>query len=213
MIIKFFWTISSQKTLDPAALNTFWGLCLKDPLSYISSLQLFADLHRSSMLKLWVIHSNITLSSAKLHLFNFSFLVILFWFDTISTRSLRIVCNSWSLFVEFPRLEQGSGQLCPKRQKVVMECTDRKGVVSSSASLNVGRFSSVEEHNEGHAHGRNCSREYRLSFMAARDCLVSLRTSIDSLNRKKLFPYTPQVLLRRWVSVCYVIYLLILPFW
>ncbi|KAL8044405.1 hypothetical protein ABFX02_08G044200 [Erythranthe guttata] len=68
-------------------------------------------------------------------------------------RSLRIICNSWSLFVEFPGSEQGLGQLCPKRT----------------------------------------------SFMAAKDCLISLRTSINSLNKKNLFPYNPQVLLRRLV--------------
>ncbi|EYU44347.1 hypothetical protein MIMGU_mgv1a019774mg [Erythranthe guttata] len=68
-------------------------------------------------------------------------------------RSLRIICNSWSLFVEFPGSEQGLGQLCPKRT----------------------------------------------SFMAAMDCLISLRTSINSLNKKNLFPYNPQVLLRRLV--------------
>ncbi|KAI3452073.1 hypothetical protein Pfo_008738 [Paulownia fortunei] len=112
-------------------------------------------------------------------------------------RSLRIVCNSWSLFVEFPGVEEGVGQLCPKRQKNLVDCTDFKGV-SSPASLKDGGISSLEkEHNEGHAHGRKCCRNYRLPFVAARDCLVSLRTSINSLNQKNLFPYNPQVLLRR----------------
>ncbi|KAK6129055.1 hypothetical protein DH2020_037216 [Rehmannia glutinosa] len=93
-------------------------------------------------------------------------------------RSLRIVCNSWSLFVEFPGLEEGLGQLSPKRQKVMEDCTAFKGVLSPT-SLKDG--------------GRN----YRQPFVAARDCLVSLKTSINSLNQKNLFPYNPQVLLRR----------------
>ncbi|KAK6128914.1 hypothetical protein DH2020_037353 [Rehmannia glutinosa] len=93
-------------------------------------------------------------------------------------RSLRIVCNSWSLFVEFPGVEEGLGQLSPKRQKVMEDCTAFKGVLSPT-SLKDG--------------GRN----YRQPFVAARDCLVSLKTSINSLNQKNLFPYNPQVLLRR----------------
>ncbi|KAL6572901.1 hypothetical protein OROHE_002377 [Orobanche hederae] len=91
-------------------------------------------------------------------------------------RSLRILCGSWSLYVEFPGAERGLHQLSPKRQKVSVNCKD------------------IKEHNEGHAHGKS----YRSSsFLAARDCLVSLKTSIDSLHQKNLFPYNPQALLRR----------------
>ncbi|KAL3616472.1 hypothetical protein CASFOL_039862 [Castilleja foliolosa] len=84
-------------------------------------------------------------------------------------RSLRIVCDSWNLFSEFPGVEKDRlGRLCPKRQKV----------------------SDYKEPNEG-------CKNNRLPFVSARDCLVSLKTSIDSLNQKNLFPYNPKVLLRR----------------
>ncbi|XP_011099304.1 uncharacterized protein LOC105177755, partial [Sesamum indicum] len=89
-------------------------------------------------------------------------------------RSLRIVCNSWSLFIKFPGVEEGLNQLCPKRQRVLIDSTDLKD----------GRISSLEQCNEGHAHGRKGYKNYRLSFVAARDCLVSLRTSINRLNQK-----------------------------
>ncbi|KAL0350608.1 UNVERIFIED_CONTAM: hypothetical protein Sradi_4210000, partial [Sesamum radiatum] len=102
-------------------------------------------------------------------------------------RSIRIVCNSWRSFIEFPGVEEGLDQLCPKRQRVLVDSTD----------LNDGRISSLEQCNEGRAHGKKGRRNYRLPFVAARDCLVSLRTSINSLNQKNLFPYNPQVLLRR----------------
>ncbi|KAL0343616.1 UNVERIFIED_CONTAM: hypothetical protein Sangu_1249000, partial [Sesamum angustifolium] len=102
-------------------------------------------------------------------------------------RSLRIVCSSWRSFIEFPGVEEGLDQLCPKRQRVLVDSTD----------LNDGRISSLEQCNEGRAHGKKGRRNYRLPFVAARDCLVSLRTSINSLNQKNLFPYNPQVLLRR----------------
>ncbi|KAL0377778.1 UNVERIFIED_CONTAM: Methylesterase 1 [Sesamum radiatum] len=105
-------------------------------------------------------------------------------------RSLRIVCNSWSLFIEFPGVEEGLDQLRPKRQRVLVDSMDFED----------GRISSLEQCNEGHAHGRKGRRNYRLPFVAARDCLVLLRTSINSLNQKNLFPYNPQVLLRRLTS-------------
>ncbi|KAL0332228.1 UNVERIFIED_CONTAM: hypothetical protein Scaly_2124300 [Sesamum calycinum] len=105
----------------------------------------------------------------------------------IAARSIRIVCNSWRSFIEFPGVEEGLDQLCPKRQRVLVDSTD----------LNDGRISSLEQCNEGRAHGKKGRRNYRLPFVAARDCLVSLRTSINSLNQKNLFPYNPQVLLRR----------------
>ncbi|PIN14404.1 hypothetical protein CDL12_12968 [Handroanthus impetiginosus] len=91
-------------------------------------------------------------------------------------RSLRSVCDSWNLFVEFPGVD-GLDQSCTKRQKILIHCKDFRGVsypASSKDSIN-----------------------YRPPFFAARDCLVSLRTSIDSLNQKNLFPYNPQVLLQR----------------
>ncbi|KAK6116196.1 hypothetical protein DH2020_050062 [Rehmannia glutinosa] len=98
--------------------------------------------------------------------------------NMIAARSLRIVCNSWSLFVEFPGVEECLGQLYPKRQKVMEDCTAFKGVLSPTTLKDGGR-------------------NYRQPFVAARDCLVSLKTSINSLNQKNLFPYNPQVLLRR----------------
>ncbi|KAG8384459.1 hypothetical protein BUALT_Bualt04G0120000 [Buddleja alternifolia] len=114
-------------------------------------------------------------------------------------RSLRIVCDSWNLFVGFPGVEEGSGQLCPKRQKVSVDSKDFKGELSPLLPLKDGGISTVEkEHNEGYENGRN----YREPFMAARDCLASLRSSINSLNQKDLFPYNPQALLRRSVINC-----------
>ncbi|CAA0832766.1 Unknown protein [Striga hermonthica] len=78
-------------------------------------------------------------------------------------RSLRVLCNSWSSFVEF----LGLGH---KRQKVLHSTHGTKDFTSNT-----------------------------LPFVAARDCLVSLKKSINNLNRKNLFPYNPQALLRRLV--------------
>ncbi|XP_051140483.1 uncharacterized protein LOC127257940 isoform X2 [Andrographis paniculata] len=90
-------------------------------------------------------------------------------------RSLRIVCDSWTVFTEFPELEESSGQSSPKDHKAIAECKDTKRA----------RFheSQTASRNEPHA--------------AARDCLLSLRASISNLHQKNLFLYNPQVLLRR----------------
>lgn len=44
-------------------------------------------------------------------------------------------------------------------------------------------------------------RTTRLPFEDATDCLLSLKSSLLSLHRKKLFPYNPDVLLRRYVII------------
>ncbi|XP_057770032.1 uncharacterized protein LOC130989894 isoform X2 [Salvia miltiorrhiza] len=112
-------------------------------------------------------------------------------------RSLRIICNSWSLFVEFPGVKDDSGQLCVKRRKVLADSRDIKGV-TYLASLKESGIPSLEtERNEDHAYVNKSSTNFKLPFVAVRDCLASLTTSVDSLNRKGLFPYNPQVLLRR----------------
>lgn len=113
----------------------------------------------------------------------------------IAARSLRVICNSWSSFVEFPVVKDDFGQLCVKRRKVSVDSRDFKGEYFP-ASMKWGGIS-VEECKEGHAHGNKSCINYELPFVAARDCLASLTTSIDSLNKKSLFPYNPQVLLRR----------------
>lgn len=111
----------------------------------------------------------------------------------IAARSLRIICNSWSLFVEFPGVKDDSGQLCVKRRKVLADSRDIKGVIHP-ASLKEGGIPSLEECKE---HDNISRINFKLPFVAARDCLASLTTSLDSLNNKGLFPYNPQVLLRR----------------
>ncbi|XP_042023707.1 uncharacterized protein LOC121770984 isoform X2 [Salvia splendens] len=112
-------------------------------------------------------------------------------------RSLRIICIFWSLFVEFPGVKDDSGQSCVKRPKILADSRDIK-VATYPAPLKEGGTPSLEtECNEGHAHGNNSRANFKRPFVAARDCLASLTTSIDSLNKKGLFPYNPQVLLRR----------------
>lgn len=41
----------------------------------------------------------------------------------------------------------------------------------------------------------------RENFQEAKECLLSLKTSIESLHQKNLFPYNPKALLNRCVSL------------
>ncbi|CAI9777479.1 unnamed protein product [Fraxinus pennsylvanica] len=115
-------------------------------------------------------------------------------------RSLRVVCDSWNLFVKYPETEEAKHLLYSKRRKVLAGCLDSDEALSSPRVRNDGAPSSLEMECKkvqlsDSKHGRN----YRLPFVGARDCLVSLKTSIESLCQKNLFPYNPQALLLRLI--------------
>ncbi|CAI9777478.1 unnamed protein product [Fraxinus pennsylvanica] len=115
-------------------------------------------------------------------------------------RSLRVACDSWNLFVKYPETEEAKHLLYSKRRKVLAGCLDSEEVLSSSRVRNDGAPSSLEMECKkvqlsDSKHGRN----HRLPFVSARDCLVSLKTSIESLCQKNLFPYNPQALLLRLI--------------
>ncbi|KAK1428946.1 hypothetical protein QVD17_17786 [Tagetes erecta] len=78
-------------------------------------------------------------------------------------RCLRIICEKWGSFFEFPFRAEVERQSCPKRRKF--------------------------------ENGKNCQR----AFYKARDCLLLLKKSVESLHQKDLFPYNPQVLLQRLI--------------
>ncbi|XP_020880698.1 uncharacterized protein LOC9313815 [Arabidopsis lyrata subsp. lyrata] len=83
-------------------------------------------------------------------------------------RCLRAVCDSWTLFVEFP-FEGSTNASSPKRRKVLPETSE------------------VEQN----------WRLHPQAFEDAKDCLLSLQNSVVKLHQKKLFPYNPEALLRR----------------
>lgn len=105
-------------------------------------------------------------------------------------RSLRAVCDSWSSFVEFSMPEIVVDKSSFKKRKVVYEHNS-----NFQTSL-----SSIEREYKGDVE-YNC-RLYGTrgqSFNESRNCLLSLKTSVENLHRKKLFPYNPEVLLKRCV--------------
>ncbi|CAH8305717.1 unnamed protein product [Eruca vesicaria subsp. sativa] len=83
-------------------------------------------------------------------------------------RCLRTVCDSWTLFVEFP-FEENVNDSSSKRRRFLVETSE------------------VEQNRKLHPH----------AFENAKDCLLSLQNSVVRLHQKKLFPYNPEALLRR----------------
>ncbi|CAK9166412.1 unnamed protein product [Ilex paraguariensis] len=113
-------------------------------------------------------------------------------------RCLRIVCDSWKFFVEFSVGGEVTNQSSCKKRKVSGGVTDLKGKVSSASMEGDGIFLSPQNDcKRGHPYGCKHYRTERPPFDDAKDCLLSLKISLENLHRKNLFPYDPQVLLRR----------------
>lgn len=108
-----------------------------------------------------------------------------------------MVCDSWNLFVEFPAWVESPNSSCQKRRRVLADDIDFEDG-RSAALLEDDLVPSLmdTEGKNNSKHGRTKS----LSVENAKGCLLCLKTSIDSLYRKNLFPYNPQVILRRSVS-------------
>lgn len=120
------------------------------------------------------------------------------------------MCDSWNLFVEFPEMEEAKYLLCSKRRQVLTGSWDSMEVLSSRHVENDGAPSSLEtEYKKVLLSDSKHCRNYRLPFVAARDCLVSLRTSIENLCQKNLFPYNPQALLLQYVVLSLILLLLL----
>ncbi|KAL5705045.1 hypothetical protein ACHQM5_023395 [Ranunculus cassubicifolius] len=101
-------------------------------------------------------------------------------------RCLRAVSNSWNLFLEFPVCENEVWSVCKKRKFSDSGSGSDGEVDLTSATGNV----------------TNCNLTNMLTdarkrcFQNAKECLLSLKNSIESLHQKDLFPYNPTALLR-----------------
>lgn len=110
-------------------------------------------------------------------------------------RCLRKVCDSWNIFVEF----SWSGKChSRKRKKLSTDDYNSRGEISVVPS---GVGGDILPPDSKHKKAYECrSEDYvtqMLPFECARNCLFQLKASIESLHQKNLFPYNPQVLLRR----------------
>ncbi|CAL8170894.1 unnamed protein product [Prunus armeniaca] len=111
-------------------------------------------------------------------------------------RCLRKVCDSWSLFVEFLVGGQARNQSFCKKRKVSLGGSSSWGEDSLAPTKNHLTFlddEPDEENENGCKHTQN-GGQY---FKEAKECLLSLKISIEGLHQKNLFPYNPNVLLNR----------------
>ncbi|XP_034689394.1 uncharacterized protein LOC117917281 isoform X1 [Vitis riparia] len=113
-------------------------------------------------------------------------------------RCLRKICESWDLFVEFSVTGKFMSQSFRKKRKVFQNGPDSQVEPSSSPIIDAGIPMSLEKecmrkHNYGH---KECGSRGQ-PFKEAKECLLSLKNSVENLHQKSLFPYNPQVLLRR----------------
>ncbi|KAM6564431.1 hypothetical protein CsatB_024429 [Cannabis sativa] len=107
-------------------------------------------------------------------------------------RCLRTICSSWHFFVQFSANGHHENQLSYKKRKVL-----RDNSTSHDLESSVPEDKSVEGFDEGSKSG---GTQYRLAakpYKKARECLLSLKVSVESLHKKNLFPYNPKVLLKR----------------
>ncbi|KAK8674015.1 hypothetical protein V6N13_112321 [Hibiscus sabdariffa] len=106
-------------------------------------------------------------------------------------RCLRIVCDYWQTFTEFSVYGKRSYQLSNKRRKKLSESSNFKTEPSSGAVKT--KPLSLEKKFKGYVECKHAEQMYEL----AKDCLLSLKKSVENLHRKNLFPYNPEVLLKR----------------
>ncbi|PSR88005.1 Threonine protease PRSS50 precursor [Actinidia chinensis var. chinensis] len=112
-------------------------------------------------------------------------------------RSLRVICDSWNVFVEFSvegkvmymrEIHKSSG----KKRKVLADGSDFLGHLTPLSMKSKGIPVSL-----GKQYQKDFMWANRIPFENAKDCLLSLKKSVQSLHQKKLFPYNPKVLLQR----------------
>ncbi|CAK7339444.1 unnamed protein product [Dovyalis caffra] len=87
-------------------------------------------------------------------------------------------------------------QTCCKKRRLLLDVSDIQG---ESSSIPVeGIPQSIGEEQKGDF-GYVCKHynNKRQPFKEAKDCLLSLKASVECLCRKNLFPYNPEVLLKR----------------
>ncbi|KAK1363660.1 Golgin candidate 6 [Heracleum sosnowskyi] len=113
-------------------------------------------------------------------------------------RCLRAVRDSWTFFVEFSWDEEVKNNRYSKKRKVFVDVHDFEGGEISvprendDSTLSLPKRCMTDDVDSSRQH-----RTRRLSFEDAMECLLSLKNALLNLHRKKLFPYNPDVLLRR----------------
>ncbi|XP_024974917.1 uncharacterized protein LOC112513026, partial [Cynara cardunculus var. scolymus] len=103
-------------------------------------------------------------------------------------KCIRIVCDKWNSFLGFQVPKEGGNRSSFKRRKVTNDSCVHQESSSESVSDEIPVSSKTDLTNQ-----ETCKQP----FYAAIDCLLLLKKSVENLHQKNLFPYNPEVLLRR----------------
>ncbi|XP_050204489.1 uncharacterized protein LOC126654619 isoform X2 [Mercurialis annua] len=114
-------------------------------------------------------------------------------------RCLRTVCNSWHLFTTFSMQKKIVKYSSCKKRKTCLDISSLQVEASSVHAL----YSSSTIAEQGKKDVEYIEKQYKTRkklFKEAKGCLLSLKDSVQNLQQKNLFPYNPEVLLRRDVK-------------
>lgn len=122
----------------------------------------------------------------------------LFILEMFLCRSIRALCNSWDTFAKIAVGEKVCDQLSSKKRKVLPDSSD------VPAPCLIPSLEKARSSLENRGTDRYNGLEYQQAehqFNRAEKCLFSLKDSIESLHQKKLFPYNPEALLKRYLQL------------
>ncbi|KAI4327504.1 hypothetical protein L6164_019954 [Bauhinia variegata] len=111
-------------------------------------------------------------------------------------RCLHLVFNSWKSFMEFPLYGEPLNQSSCKKRKVSKDDPEFRTDVIPSPMDNKGTISSLKKKSKQESES-GLKHYNRQPVKEAIACLLSLKISVENLHQKNLFPYNPEVLLRR----------------
>ncbi|XP_020973752.1 uncharacterized protein LOC107626248 isoform X5 [Arachis ipaensis] len=111
-------------------------------------------------------------------------------------RCLCLICDTWELFVESPLVGEYYSKSSCKRRKLSGDGID---FVANEIPTSVDNYRSTTLHSKNYEKDiEYCFKHYDIKpFKNAAECLLSLYNSIENLHQKDLFPYNPEVLLKR----------------
>ncbi|CAN1225219.1 hypothetical protein LINGRAPRIM_LOCUS961 [Linum grandiflorum] len=131
-------------------------------------------------------------------------------------RCLRAICSSWHLFIEFSIEGKTTDDLSRKKRKIFSYDSDIQEEESSVLIKDVPLSREKLRIESDYSFKPHETRKQQ--YVKAKNCLLSLKLSIEHLQRKNLFPYNPKALLKRcvippcfFVSLQLLLYLFMLP--
>nr|CAD1819504.1 unnamed protein product [Ananas comosus var. bracteatus] len=108
-------------------------------------------------------------------------------------RCLRVIFQSWQIFVDYTIPKNLINESYHKRQRISTDEENLRGKEPPSSSVSFV----TDEYIPRKHKSRSLSNSVNLHpFGNAKECILSLKKTLEDLHRKDLFPYNPKPLLR-----------------